>query len=246
MNAAATTTRRTDWLAPVSLILLSLVPSVAGVVRVAELAGHGPAGAGSARFFAMPVPVVLHILAAVPFGLAGALQFSPGIRRRAPGWHRIAGRVLAPLGLAVALTGLWMTLWYPWPAGDGEALYLLRLLFGTAMAVSLGAGLDAIRRRDFASHGAWMTRAYAIGMAAGTQVFTHLPWLVVGGRPGEAGRALAMGAGWVVNLVVAEWVIRGSGAPGPPGARVMLTVPGVRPTRPRAGSATRTGCGAPG
>ena len=213
MTTPAAGSRRADWLVPGLLMALTLVPAVAGAARLAELAGGGPATAGNARFFLMPAPVVLHILAAVPFGMLGALQFSPGFRRRSPGWHRIAGRLLAPLGLVAALTGLWMTLRYPWPVGDGVALYGLRLVFGAAMAVSVVVGLDAIRRRDFASHGAWMTRAYAIGMGAGTQVLTHLPWLVLVGWPGEAERAVLMGAGWVVNLAVAEWVIRRGSSP---------------------------------
>jgi hypothetical protein len=85
---------------------------------------------------------------------------------------------------------------------------MLRLVFGSAMVISIVLGLDAIRRRDFASHSAWMVRGYAIGMGAGTQVLTHLPWFILVGRPGESSRAVLMGAGWVINLVVAEWVIR--------------------------------------
>jgi hypothetical protein len=120
----------------------------------------------------------------------------------------MGGRVLLVLGIVAALTGLWMTLVYPWPEGDGWLLYLLRLVFGTAMAASLALSVDAIRRRDFAAHGRWMIRAYAIGMGAGTQVLTHLPWFLLVGQPKELPRALLMGAGWVINVVMAEWVIR--------------------------------------
>ena len=80
--------------------------------------------------------------------------------------------------------------------------------------------LYAIRRRDFASHGAWMTRAYAIGMGAGTQVLTHLPWFVLVGTPGESARTFLMGAGWVINVVVAEWIIRSRDAR-PAGSRAL-------------------------
>jgi hypothetical protein len=52
-----------------------------------------------------------------------------------------------------------------------------------------------------------MTRAYAIGVGAGTQVFTHLPWFILFGKPGESRRAFLMGAGWVINVIVAEWII---------------------------------------
>jgi hypothetical protein len=110
-------------------------------------------------------------------------------------------------GLVAALTGLWMTLFYPWPAGDGVILFGLRLLFGSAMLLAIVLGVDAVRRRDYFEHGNWMIRAYAIGMGAGTQVFTHLPWFIFVGRPDELPRAMLMGAGWVVNLVVAEVII---------------------------------------
>jgi len=85
---------------------------------------------------------------------------------------------------------------------------VLRLILGTAMAVSIVLGINAIRDSDFVAHGAWMTRAYAIGLGAGTQVLTHLPWILVFGKPDESTRAVLMGAGWVINVVIAEWVTR--------------------------------------
>ena len=200
---------RSDWLIPAGLITLSLVPGVAGTVRLAQLAGGAAVTADNARFFASPLPVLLHIPAVIVYCMLGALQFAPGFRRRRRGWHRAAGRILAPCGLLAALSGLWMAHFYPWPAGDGEVVYLERLVFGSAMIVSIILALLAIRRRDFVSHGAWMIRGYAIGQGAGTQVLTHLPWFViVGANPGEFPRAVMMGAGWVINVAVAEWIIR--------------------------------------
>jgi hypothetical protein len=38
-----------------------------------------------------------------------------------------------------------MTLFYPWPAGDGVLLYMFRLLFGTGMVVSIVLGVTTIR-----------------------------------------------------------------------------------------------------
>jgi uncharacterized membrane protein len=200
---------RSDWLVSAALVTLSLVPAIAGTVRLNQLADGGPVTAENARFFAAPLPVVLHILAVIPYSILGAFQFSPGLRRRHRGWHRAAGRVLAPCGLVAAATGLWMAHFYAWPPGDGQGVYLERVVFGLAMFVSIVLALDAVRRRDFAAHSEWMTRAYAIGLGAGTQVLTHLPWFVlVDGRPGEGPRAVMMGAGWVINVVAAEWVIR--------------------------------------
>ena len=193
---------------PAGLLLLALVPAVAGAWRLGELAGTPVVTPANARFVADPLPVVLHIASALPFTLLGAFQFVPGLRRQGRGWHRTLGRLLAPLGLVAAVTGLWMTLSYPWAEGDGVVAYGLRLLFGAAMTASVLLGLSAVVRRDFAAHGAWMTRAYAIGMGAGTQVLTHLPLFLLVGRPEGLGRAVAMGAGWIINVAVAEWAIR--------------------------------------
>lgn len=200
--------RPSAWYIPGLLILLSLVPVAAGVARLAELAGDADITTANARFISMPLPVTLHLVAVIPYSILGAFQFAPAFRRRRPRWHRATGKVLVVFGLVTALTGLWMAQFYPWPEGDGEFLYILRMVFGSAMAVAIILAVDAIRRRDFAAHGTWMTRGYAIGMGAGTQVLTHLPYLVLVGKPDELSRAVLMGAGWVINVVVAEWIIR--------------------------------------
>jgi uncharacterized membrane protein len=205
--------RHSDWWIPILLIVLSLVPAIAGTARLAQLASGAKVTAANARFFAQPIPVVLHIFAVIPYAILGAFQFSPGFRRRNRPWHRAAGRVLGICGLVAALTGLWMAHFYPWPQGDGVGVYLERLVFGTAMAASILLGIDGVRRRDFKAHGAWMIRAYAIGMGAGTQVLTHLPWFILVRKPGESARTVLMGAGWVINVIIAEWIIR-KGQPG--------------------------------
>ncbi len=83
-----------DWLLPGSLVALSLIPVAAGTFRVVTLAGGARITPENARFFAAPGPVVLHIVTAIVFCVLGALQFSPGLRRRKPRWHRLAGRVV--------------------------------------------------------------------------------------------------------------------------------------------------------
>ena len=197
---------RSGWLAATGLILLSLVPIAAGAFRLTSLTSGGPVTDENARFFDSPVPVVVHIVASSAFLVLGALQFVPSLRRRR--WHRIAGRIVAPAGLLSALSALWMTLFYAMPAINGVALFVERLVFGSAMAAAIVVAFVAIRRGDVSRHSAWMTRAYAIGLGAGTQVFTFLPWTLVFGAPDEAVHAVLMGAGWVINLAVAEVVIR--------------------------------------
>ena len=200
---------RSDWLIPAALIALSLVPALAGTARVVQLGAGAEVTPENARFFASPLPVLMHIPAAILYSILGAFQFSRGFRRRHRQWHRRAGKILIPAGLIVAASGLWMAHFYPWPQGDGQIVYLERLIAGSAMVLSILLGVDAIRRRSFAEHGDWMIRAYAIGLGAGTQVLTHLPWFVLSdSKPGELARGVMMGAGWAINIVVAELIIR--------------------------------------
>jgi uncharacterized membrane protein len=198
------------WRVPIGLLLLSAVPIIAGTARLTQLVGGAEITPENARFFAAPLPVVVHILSVTLYSLLGAFQFSASLRHWQPRWHRWLGKwILVPSGLVAALSGLWMARFYPWPTGDGILLYWLRLFFGTAMLLFLVRGAVAARRRQFAQHGAWMMRAYAIGLGAGTQVFTHLPWFIFGngGAPDELSRAIMMGAGWLINVIVVEWVI---------------------------------------
>jgi hypothetical protein len=213
---------RTDWLIPTALVVLALVPVIAGMARLGDLATATPAPE-TARFHSHPLPVVIHVLAATWFALAGAFQFSPTLRRTR--WHRWAGRSVVPMGLAAALSGVWMTLTYPWANADGQAVYAARLIFGTAMTLSLLLGLAAILNRNIPAHRAWMLRAYAIGMGAGTQIFTHLPWFLLVGQPTEGPRAVMMIGAWVINLAIAETLIAKAKRRAIPARRKLLTVP---------------------
>src|SRR5690348_6967334 len=140
------------------LLFLSAIPMAAGAFRLTELTSGAEVTPANARFFASPLPVVVHIVSASVFALLGAFQFSTPFRRRRPGWHRISGRLVAPAGLLVGLSALWMTLFYPRPVGDGDLLAAFRLLFGSAMIVSIVLGFTSIMRRDVPRHRAWMIR----------------------------------------------------------------------------------------
>ncbi|GAB4085163.1 DUF2306 domain-containing protein [Myceligenerans cantabricum] len=205
--------RPADWLVPSGLVLLSLVPVLAGSMRVAELAGDPAVTAENARFVEMPAPVLVHIVAVTIYALLGALQFSPGFRRRHHGWHRAAGTVLVPAGFATALSGLWMTAFYDLPAKDTAVVNGVRYLVGVVMIVGLALAVRALLRHDYATHGAWMTRAYALAQGAGTQAVILGTWLVVADpQPDDPTMPLVntilMTLAWVINALVAERAVR--------------------------------------
>ncbi|WP_426766109.1 DUF2306 domain-containing protein [Pseudarthrobacter sp. 1G09] len=213
MNLASISRTRhrpqTRWLVPAALILLSMVPIIAGSLRLTELTG-GHITADNARFFDSPVPVLIHIPTVTVYLVLGAFQFVPPLRRGKAGrasWHKIAGRILVPTGLLAALSGLWMAVFYDLPPLDGPLLLVLRLVFGSAMVAFIVLGFIAVRRRNYVRHSEWMSRAYAVGIAQGTIVVVTIPWIALVGPVTELSRALLIGASWVLSLAVAEYFI---------------------------------------
>ena len=215
--------RPTGWV-PFALVALVAIPAVAGSLRLVELAGGPLLLPANPRMTASPLPVVVHIACAVPYAVLGAFQFSAGLRRRHPGWHRATGKVVVAFGLAVAVSGLWMTLFYARQPGTGELAFLFRLAFGSGLAACIVLGFSAIRRGDVPTHRAWMTRAYAIALAAGTQTLTLAVGPAVFG-PGVLTKDLSLGAAWLVNLAVAEVVIHRAAARRAPVAVLRVGAP---------------------
>ena len=219
--------RQRSWTVPAALLMLSAVPVLAGTLRLVQLAGGPALMPIDHRFGGFPLPLVVHIVGASTYAVVGAFQLVPRFLSRHRGWHRGAGRVLAGAGLGVAGSALWMTLFYAPQPGTGSLLYVLRLAFGAAMACCLVLGVTTIRRGDVAGHRAWMIRAYAIGLAAGTQAFTG----GIGGAlfgTGVLQGDLAKAAAWAINLAVAEWVIRRQGGPAT-SSRPGRATPGTTP-----------------
>lgn len=192
---------------PAALLMLSVIPVLAGALRLVQLLGGPELVPADERFAGFPLPLVAHIVGASVFLVVGAFQLVPRFRRNHPGWHRRAGRVLALAGMLVVGSATWMTLLHAAKPGTGSLLYVLRLVFASAMAICLVLGVTAIRHGDVTAHRSWMIRAYAIALAAGTQAFTG----GIGGAlfgTGALQGDLALGSAWVINLAVAEWVIR--------------------------------------
>src|SRR3954462_2272553 len=105
------TTRR-RWLVPLALVALSAIPLTAGTLRLIQLAGGPAVIPADHRFAGFPLPLVGHIVGATTYALVGILQVVPRFPRRPPAWHRRAGRMLAVAGLLVAISALWLTLFY--------------------------------------------------------------------------------------------------------------------------------------
>src|SRR6266567_2987614 len=62
------------WLAPAGLLLLGMLPVIAGAFRLEQLSGISDGMPANARFAPMPLPVVLHIVSATVLSVLGPLQ----------------------------------------------------------------------------------------------------------------------------------------------------------------------------
>ncbi len=184
------------------LLLLSALPILGGALRLEEL-GTDPASAPSPVH---AVAIVAHIVAMSVYCLLGAFQFSPALRvRRA--WHRRARRVLIPAGIIAALASIWLAVFFSGPPEE-FGLAIVRLVFAVPLLVFLVLATTAIARRRFVAHGAWMTRAYAIALTGGTQALVLIVWSVGGGESSVVSETWLVGAGFLINSLVAEAVIR--------------------------------------
>jgi uncharacterized membrane protein len=207
-------TQRADWPILTALIVLSLIPALGGAVRLSDLANRTAITPDNARFMAVPLPVIIHIIAALAFCMIGAFQFAPRFRQRHPNWHRAAGRWLMVAGLITAFSGLWMTVFYSIPQPlQGPLLYVVRLLISVGMAASIVLAWNTVRRKNIPAHRAWMMRAYALGQGAGTQALILAPYAVLIGQPNQITRDVLMTAAWMINLLFVEWLLRRRSAP---------------------------------
>ena len=162
------------------------------------------------------VLLVIHVPCAATAMILGALQFVPRIRanRRR---HRIIGRTFLGLGtVAFVLTGIPLAITTP----DGNLTRFGVLVPAVLWPLVAVTAFRAIRGGDVRRHREWMTRLYAITFFAITARMVT-PLLLLAQVPvmqsrydGDVQAAVSASIpygqwlGWIVNLAVAEWIIR--------------------------------------
>jgi uncharacterized membrane protein len=150
--------------------------------------------------------LIIHVVASMLAILIGPFQFLPGIRKgRLLKFHRWLGRTYLLGILFGGLSGLYM-------AQFGYGGPITELGFAALACLWLYSGFMAykhIRNKNIEGHRQWMIRNYALTFAG---VMLRV-WMPTSGVLGidflMAYRAVAWLC-WVPNLLVAEWIIRGS------------------------------------
>ena len=185
-----------------------------------------------------PIWLRLHIAGGIVALLTGLFQFLTTLRTEHPRIHRLLGRIyvasiliggaaglrLSPdtplfivqglmearafgfsfVGMRPTLPGYGLTSTY------SPAQFFLAMLGFVALAVvwlaTTGVAFIRIRQGRVSDHRAWMTRSYALTFAAVTVRLVSLPLEVVTRNPVMAITFTFWS--WVLNLVVAEWLLR--------------------------------------
>ncbi len=202
-------TRKRDWLIPISLLLLGLLPILTGsfsLLMIHEALSGGTPVPDAETYAKHPFPIVTHIVIGALFMLLGPFQFISAVRLRWPRVHKTMGRMFVISGSLTALGAIWMNQFFP--HFGGILKYSSNLLFGVALICALAFAVRKIIGKDVIGHRKWMIRAYAIGLGPATQRLLFMPYFVAFGIPEGNPLGTMLWFGWLINILVAEWWIR--------------------------------------
>ena len=203
-----TNLKKSEWFLLIGLLVITIIPCVTGALRLVEINTSVALLPVNPRIELLPIPAVFHIFSSIIYCIVGAFQLLPSIRRHFLKWHRLAGRLLVVAGIISAVSGLWMTHYYPLPQElQGNLLYFVRIIVGSLMVVYIVLGLSAVLNRKISQHSAWMIRAYALGLGAGMQALVVIPWSLTVGEPSGFTLDILMTLAWGINIAVGEWFI---------------------------------------
>jgi hypothetical protein len=160
--------------------------------------------------------LVLHVTTASTAIVLGGLQLVPRIRARRH-VHRRIGRTFLVLGLlAFGLTAVPLAITTP----SGTLTRYGTLVPAVGFLVCAALGWTAARERRFEDHRDWMIRTFALAFFALTtrllvplMLAVQAPWIgsLYDGdvqRAVEASIPVGQWLGWVLDLAIAEFVIR--------------------------------------
>jgi uncharacterized membrane protein len=147
--------------------------------------------------------MVLHIAASAWALAMGPWQFSLRLRQRALAVHRWVGRSYVA---AVVLGGLSAIALAP-AAQTGAVAGLGFGLLGVLWVGFTIVALVRIRAGDVTAHRRWMTRSFALTLAAVT-LRLYLPAAFAAGIPFPTSYPAIAWLCWVPNLIVAELLLR--------------------------------------
>ncbi|HEY2824508.1 MAG TPA: DUF2306 domain-containing protein [Gemmatimonadales bacterium] len=176
---------------------------IAGYAAVVLLDSHVGAPFMLERRRVVAWAVYLHLSGGVLAMALGPWQFSRKIRSKAITVHRWMGRVYVVAVICGGIGGLAL-------ATISEGGMVSHLGFGLLALLWLGTtiqGYRFIRAKNRVAHKQWMTRSFALTLAAVT-LRIYLPITLMAHWPFVPSYQVISWLCWVPNLFVAEWLLR--------------------------------------
>lgn len=148
-----------------------------------------------------PTLFYAHVVIA-PFALlVGVWQFLPVTRRSS--YHRWAGRLYVVCVALASIAGFIIAMTTEAGPFAGAGFMILAVLWFVATAKAY----FLVRAGSFAAHRVWMIRSYALTCAAITLRIILPIGIVLGAGFTKSYIAAAWGS-WIINLLIAEWILR--------------------------------------
>jgi len=146
----------------------------------------------------------VHVFSSSFVLILGIFQFLPGVMKRMPNWHRMAGKIYILLVLGISGPGGLVMAFYAnggWPARISFIITAVLWMAFTALAYA------KVRRGEFVKHEAYMIRSYALTLSAITlRAYAFILPMIIHLHP-RPEYVLIAWLSWVPNLAVAEWII---------------------------------------
>lgn len=185
-------------------LLYFLTFSVAGYVVFAY--GFMPLGAMAhpdmkEAVLSNPVAIYMHAFASIIALVLGPFQLSPEFRKSHPNVHRWFGRMYLGVGVLIGgLAGLYLS-------QDAFGGIVARLGFFILAMLWIFTGIRAylcIRSGNIEAHKKWMTRNFALTLAAVT-LRIYIPGSMAAGLDFAVAYPVIAWLCWVPNLIFVEW-----------------------------------------
>lgn len=157
------------------------------------------------RYLEHPYVTAVHMASGILFLLLAPLQFRRKFRVKNLGLHRQLGRVLVACALLSGLYGIASAVVLP--VFGGLASETVSWFFGVLFVFSILRAFWCARNKKINAHREWMIRAFALGLAVGTQRIILVVLMISSSYGFEESFGPALWLGFSINLLIAElWI----------------------------------------
>lgn len=146
----------------------------------------------------------IHIILALAALLAGPLAFLKSTRKRTKAFHRMIGKIYVLAVFLNFIPGLYVAFY----ATGGWISTVGFIILDTVWLITTYKAFSLAKNRKISEHKRWMIRSYAVTLANTSIYILTMIFTNGAGLEYEPGYRIAVWGSWVLNLMIAELLIR--------------------------------------